>query len=106
MKIGISFKIDVTKISKERLFKGAKGTYLDATAFIDVDEVDQYDNNGFIAESTSKEERDQGQQGVILGNVKVFYNDSGSQQKEPMGEQAAQDKLMGKEDDFDDSIPF
>ena len=40
-KIGVSLKIDVSKIDKARLFKGAKGTYLDATVFIDMSQLDQ-----------------------------------------------------------------
>lgn len=54
MKLGISIKIDVTKIDKSRLFKSEKGTYLDLTTMIDLDELDQYGNNGFIAQSVSK----------------------------------------------------
>ncbi len=78
MKIGLSVRIDVTKIEKERLYKGSKGTYLDLTTFVDTDEVDQYDNNGFISQSVDKEEREQGVKTPILGNVKVFYTDGES----------------------------
>jgi len=75
MKCGISIKIDVTKIDKSRLYKGAKGTYLDLTTFVDTDEQDQYENNGFISQSTTKDEREAKYQTPILGNVKVFYTD-------------------------------
>ena len=75
MKLGISIKLDVTKIDKSRLFKGEKGTYLDLTTFIDTDELDQYGNNGFIAQSVSKEERGDGVKTPILGNAKVFFTD-------------------------------
>lgn len=76
MKIGVSLKIDVSKIDKALLFKGAKGVYLDAKVFIDIDQKDQYDNNGMITQEVG-----QGQdQGAILGNCKVFWNDSGQQQ--------------------------
>jgi|TARA_R110001606_G_scaffold377815_1_gene537079 hypothetical protein len=78
MKIGLSVRIDVTKIEKERLYKGSKGTYLDLTTFVDTDQVDQYDNNGFISQSVDKEEREQGVKTPILGNVKVFYTDGES----------------------------
>lgn len=67
----INLKIDVTKIDKERLFKGSKGTYLDAVVFLN-DEPDQYGNNGMIVQSVSKEERERGFRGEILGNCKVF----------------------------------
>jgi len=79
-KIGISIKIDVTKIDKARLFQGQKGTYLDATVFIDINELDQYGNSGMITQDVSKDEKQQGVKGNILGNCKVFWNDSGQQQ--------------------------
>ena len=75
MKVGLSIKLDVTKIDKERLFQGAKGTYLDLTTFIDTSEQDQYENNGFVSQATSSEERAQGVKTPTLGNVKVFFTD-------------------------------
>ena len=57
-KLGISIKIDVTKIDKSRIFEGSKGKYLDLTTFIDTDNPGQYGDHGFISQSTSKEERD------------------------------------------------
>lgn len=75
MKIGVKIKLDVTKIEKARLFVGKKGTYLDATVFIDIDEKDQYDNNGMITQDVKKEEKDAGVKGPILGNVQVFWRD-------------------------------
>jgi len=71
-KIGVSLSIDVTKIDKELLYKGKKGTYLDATVFINIDEKDQYDNNGMITQKVGKDEK-----GNILGNCKVFWTDGG-----------------------------
>lgn len=117
-KLGISIKIDVKKIEKARLFKGAKCTYLDLTTFIDTDQLDQYENNGFISQSVSKEERDQGVKTPILGNCKVFYNDSS--QGQPMGQPAQPGSTMDQAfggarqqqpmpqggEDFDDDIPF
>ena len=69
MKKTINLKIDVTKIDKERLFKGKKGTYLDAVLMFD-SEDDRYGNNGMIVQSVSKEEREAGTRGNILGNAK------------------------------------
>ena len=78
-KIGVSFKLDVTKIDKARLFKGAKGTYLDITSFIDLDQLDQYSNSGMVTQDVTKEEKDQGVKGPILGNCKVFWSDDRAQ---------------------------
>ena len=74
-KIGVSLKIDVSKIEKARLFNGKKGVYLDATVFIDTAELDQYGNSGMITQDVSKEEKQQGVKGNILGNCKVFWRD-------------------------------
>lgn len=90
MKKTISLKIDVTKIDKNKLFKGKKGTYLDAVLFYN-SEKDQYDNNGMIVQSVSKEERDAGNRGAILGNAKEF----GTQQTD-----------INDIDDEPDGLPF
>ena len=75
MKVGVSLKLDVTKIDKARLFQGEKGTYLNCTAFIDLSELDQYGNSGMVTQDVSKDERDGGVKGAILGNSKVFYTE-------------------------------
>jgi hypothetical protein len=67
----VVLKIDVKKIDKKRLFEGAKGVYLDAVLFLD-SEPDQYENNGMITQSVSKEEREAGVKGNILGNAKIM----------------------------------
>ena len=98
MKIGLSLRIDVTRIEKARLYAGAKGTYLDLTTFVDTEEKDQYENNGFISQSVDKEEREQGVQTPILGNVKVFFTDGA--QSAPQCS-APQSKTV-----IDEDIPF
>lgn len=101
-KIALSVKIDVTKIDKTRLFKGAKGTYLDLTTFIDLDQKDQYDNNGFISQSVTKDEKAAGVQTDILGNCRVFWSDMDSA---PQPSQQAP-ALAAPVDDVGDDIPF
>lgn len=88
-KVGVRLKIDVTNIDKARLFKGQKGTYLDATAFIDLDEKGQYGDNGMVTQDVSKEEREAGTKGPILGNVTVFFRDDQPQQNQG-GQQGCQ----------------
>jgi hypothetical protein len=109
MKIGISVKIDVTKIDKARLFKGAKGTYLDLTTFIDTDTADQYENHGFISQSVTKEEREQEVQTPILGNCRVFFKDASQEQRAGEYDKgtAAAKAAMAPDDGFQDSdVPF
>jgi single-strand DNA-binding protein len=124
MKLGVNLKIDVSKIDKNKLFKGAKGTYLDAQVFIDID-PDQYGNNGMITQAVTKEEKQAGQRGAILGNAKIFWNDSQPQQQQQGGGwgqpqqpqqqqrqqqqqqyQQAQPQYNESHIDFDDEIPF
>ena len=76
--VGISASIDVTKIDKAKLIDGKKGTYLNLTTFVNLDEKDQYDNNGMVTQSVTAEEREAGTRGAILGNTKVFFKDEGS----------------------------
>ena len=118
-KVGVSLKIDVSKIDKNRLFKGAKGTYLDATVFIDLNEFDQYQNSGMITQDVSKEEKANNVKGNILGNCKVFWSDGGqapqaqqapaqqAPQQQPPQQQAGHTLISQPVDNnFDDDIPF
>ena len=100
MKIGISVKINVTKIDKAKLYQGNKGTYLNMTTYIDTDEVDQYGDNGFISQSVSQEEREKGEKGRILGNCKVFFKEGSDSSTQPSSPSTA------SQAGFDDDIPF
>ena len=71
----ISLSIDVDKLDVKRLYKGKKGKYLSATLFLK-EETDQYGNNGFIVESITKEEREAGKKGTIIGNAKFMAGGS------------------------------
>lgn len=93
MKKTIALKIDVTKIEKERLFKGKKGTYLDAVLMFDTDD-DQYGNNGMIVQSVSKDEREAGTKGNILGNAKDLSKTTKTVE------------VDDSFDDMDDDLPF
>jgi len=66
----ITVNIDVTKIDKARLFKGAKGTYLDIVLFENKNGPDQFGNDGIVKQSQSKEDRDAKVETPILGNWK------------------------------------
>ena len=85
--------IDVTKIDKERIYKGKKGKYLSITIRLN-DEPDQYDQNGMITQSISREEKESGMQGAILGNVKIVFDTDKHkvEQEQPK--------------EFDDDLPF
>lgn len=101
-KVGVGLKIDVSKIDKDRLHNGAKGTYLDATAFIDLDELDQYGNSGMVTQDVSKEEREGGTKGAILGNTRVFWKDEGQSPQQGQQSQGGGQSEPAPQDDFDD----
>ena len=66
----IKLSINVTKIDKEKLYKGKKGTYLDAVLIPTPN--NQYGNDYMIVQEVTKEEREAGKKGEILGNAKFL----------------------------------
>ena len=130
-KVALSLKINVSQIDKARLFSGQKGKYLDCTIFVDLDQLDQYGNSGMITQDVSKEEKQQGIKGNILGNGKIFWKEGGQapqaqgggfqqqqapQQQQQPSQQLAQKRQQSQQNpkvnpqeptiDFDDDIPF
>ena len=99
-KVGLRLKIDVTKIDKAHLFKGQKGTYLDATIFVDLDNQDQYGNNGMITQSW----KDAGKDTPILGNGSIFWREDAPQNNAPP--QQGQGGMQEPNFDPDSDIPF
>jgi hypothetical protein len=64
----IKYKIDVQKINKDHLYKGAKGTYLSGVFFENKNGPSEYGDDGFIVQDISKEAREAGEKGPIIGN--------------------------------------
>ncbi len=100
MKKKIALKIDVSKIDKQRLYKGEKGTYLDAIYHYDSEE-DQYGQHGMITQSVSEEERKKDVKGAILGNGKIVWSEKNG--TPPKNEKPNDVSDMG---DMDDDLPF
>lgn len=67
----ITGKIDVLKIDKTRLYKGAKGIYL---SFSLIPTPESQYGDYMIVEATTAEERGAGIKGAILGNAKILAN--------------------------------
>lgn len=113
-RIRVSLNIDVTKIDKARLFKGAKGTYLNTSVLVELDGVDQYGNSGMITQDVSKDEREKGVKGNILGNCKLVWSEEkrdaahvqGHAQVTQTVAPQAQPTAPPPMDDFDDEIGF
>lgn len=75
MAINQRIKINVEQISKTKLYKGNKGTYLDAVIIV-YDEPDQFGYNGLIIEEISEQERKEGKKGKLLGNMRYIQKKS------------------------------
>ena len=103
MKIGVNIKIDVKLLDKARFYIGEKGTYANLITFIEIDEKDEYGNNGFV---TQEKNKDEDVKMPILGNAKVFWSEQG--QSQPRQQQAPQQQYKQPADNFDDGsdIPF
>jgi hypothetical protein len=88
----IALKIDVTKIDKTRLYEGKKGVYLDALLMPNKTES-QFGDDGFIVQSISKEAREAGERGPIIGNFRYLSP-------------AAASKTEATNEEDGDKIPF
>lgn len=96
----ISVRVDVTKIDKAKLYKGAKGTYLDIVLMPSRDS--KFGDDFMVVQSISKEDRAAGQRGAILGNAKFL------RQKQPTQRKAApaSEPLAGDGPPEADDVPF
>ena len=102
MKIGVNFKINLSKVDEAKIFKGANGAkYLDVTSFIDLDNVGKYGDNGMIIQSKKKDEEGKG---AILGNAKIFWRDE--TQQPPRQQKQFKNEPVFNVDTFEDNIPF
>jgi len=78
----ISISINYDLIDQNRLFEGKKGRYLDLILIATPN--DQYGNDFMCVQSVSKEEREQGIRGEILGNAKeIMKRDPTNYNKPP-----------------------
>jgi len=90
-------KIDVTKIDKDKLFQGKKGTYLDVVI---IHTPDNEYNDFMLVQGLSKEDREAGVQGEKLGNGKFVNSDKGKDNNNGGGNSAPANQ------DDDDDVPF
>lgn len=66
----ISVSINLSKIDKSELYEGKNGKYLNL--LIKETPDDKYGNDYMVTQSVSKESRDGGKKGAIVGNGKNF----------------------------------
>jgi hypothetical protein len=100
----IKIKIDVSKIDKAGLYKGTKGTYLDCVAWPSKT-PGQYGDTHYVVQELSKEKRDAGEKGAIIGNMTLPDDEPQQRQRSrPLQRQQKMDEVFT--DDDSDSIPF
>lgn len=92
----IKYKIDVKKIDKAHLYAGEKGTYLSGVFFENKNGKSEYGDDGFIIQDVSKDARERGEKGTIIGNWRRLES-KGSAPKADAANPA---------EDSDDDIPF
>jgi len=67
----ITISINLDKIEDKHIYIGKKGRYLNLTV-LENDYRDDYGNDYMVAQGVSKEARDKGERGPILGNGKYI----------------------------------
>jgi hypothetical protein len=100
----ITLKIDVSKIDKTHLYKGAKGTYLDVAIWPNKDGAGQYGDTHYAVQQVSKDKREDGVRGPIIGNATVPFE--GLPQECPARPATKQKPTDPDLDVEDENLPF
>lgn len=103
----ITLKINVTKIDKSQLYHGKNGVYLDVVLFPNKNGKGQYGDTHFACQGISKEAREAGGRGEIIGSA-TFPDATPPQGRAPKQQRQQQEHTSDGGDGMDDSdfIPF
>jgi len=71
----VNLSIDVSKLPKEKFYKGKKGVYYEFTISV-FDEPNQFNQNVAITDSQTQEEREAKKPKNYLGNGKVVWTNN------------------------------
>jgi hypothetical protein len=97
----IVLKIDVTKLKKERFFKGQKGTYCELVL---IETPDSEYGDFMCKQGVTKEEREARVEMPILGNAKWMGGGKPSQEKRKPAPPSR--PKLDTNTDGEDTIPF
>jgi hypothetical protein len=64
----VKYKINLSKVDKKLLMDGEQGVWLFGAILENRDGPSKYGNDGFIVQDISKEAREAGEKGPIIGN--------------------------------------
>jgi hypothetical protein len=99
----VNFSLDLTKLPKEKMIQGKKGTYINLSLSLN-DQTNQFGSNASVVVTQSKEEREAKQDRVYVGNGKVIWTDgtitTADKENAPALTSAAQ------QPDREDDLPF
>lgn len=70
----VNFSLDLSKLPKEKMIKGKKGTYINLSLSVN-DETNQFGQNASVSVAQAKEEREAKQDKLYVGNGKVVWTD-------------------------------
>jgi hypothetical protein len=93
-------KINIKKIDKSLFFEGKNGPIMDIVFHDNKEGEDPYGNLGFVTQSVSKEARERGERGPIIGNWKEIGK------KRPASAPKPASKPANDFDQVDDDLPF
>ena len=97
----VNFSLDLTKLPKEKMIKGKKGTYINLSLNVN-DQTNQYGKNASVIVSQSKEEREAKQDRLYVGNGRVIWTDGTIKTAEQNEELTS----ATQQPDRDDDLPF
>ena len=102
----IKLKLNVSRIIKDHLYAGKNGKYLDLVAWPNKNGPDQYGNTHMVCQELSKEARDAGEKGPIIGNLTLPEQESPPSRQAPPVRQQRQQAHQETEPMEEDDIPF
>lgn len=104
----LSLNVDVTKLNKEWFFSGKNGAkYAEIVVIENRNGEDRYGNTHMVVQGVPKQLRQQGVQGPILGNGKIFGQQQRPQQRQQrQAPPPKQDDGWGDDGSDNSEIPF
>lgn len=99
----IKVSINVNSIDKSRLYEGKKGKYLNICLIETPDS--KYGNDFMVVEDVTKEEREAGKKGNILGDAKIMVSKT-PRPKEQFAEKVQAEGGAPKQEEPDLDCPF
>lgn len=70
----VNFSLDLSKLPKEKMIKGKKGTYINLSLSVN-DNTNDYGKNASVIIAQTQEEREAKQDKVYVGNGQVVWTD-------------------------------